>query len=488
MYTARSVAKNTGLLLLGRVISIGLGLVYFAALARYIHDTGLGKIAIATSLVSPISLLANFGLSQVIVRDIASDKAKAQTYVSNSIFLRGALSIAFIFTLVMITKFTNYPSDTILIIYIYAIAYIFDAITDVAFSIFNAFEKMEYITAIQTGRDIVNVVLSLAAISLHASLVVIVLISAFANLFKLVASWFTLRYKFTKPSFSLDAQLCRRLIIIALPFAALAVLQSTSGSINLLILSFYRPEAEVGWYSAASTPVSYLLILPAMFLQAIFPVFSRFYNSSKDSLQLAYRLSFKYLLLLGVPLCIGMLITADQVIPLILGPGFEKAAVALKILALPLFWMFGYANGGFLNASGGQKLLATAEGAAVLISTIAAFCLVPRNGFIGASIAAVVPGLVFCFPITLICHRRIKIRLPYALAAKTLISGVCLGVATFFALRGHVSLLVTIFLIAPTIYFLCLLALRAIGREDFSMLVNLIKRKARSVNDVQIAD
>jgi O-antigen/teichoic acid export membrane protein len=486
MHTAKSVAKNASFLLLGRVISIGLGLVYYASLARYIHAAGLGKIAIATSLVSLLTLLVNFGLSQVIIRDVSTDKAKAQIYVSNSLFLRGVLSIVFVFTLIIVTKITNYPSDTILIIYIYATAYIFDEFTDVAFSIFNASEKMEYMTAIQVGRDIINIVLSLGAIYFHTSLIVIVLISALANLFKLAVSWFVLRWRFTKPSFHLDAQLCRRLFITALPFAALAILSSVHRQIDTVILSFYRPEAEVGWFSAANIPIGYLLLLPSTFLQAIFPVFARFHGFSKSSLQLAYVTSFNYLLLLGVPLCIGTLATADQVISLIYGRGFEKAALSLRISSLPLFWMFGYANGGLLNATGGQKLSASVAGMAALINVLLALWLIPSHGYIGASIAAVAPGILFFFPLTLICHRRVGVGLPYALAAKTLISALCVGAATIFALKVRINLFIALFLIAPIVYALCLLALRAISRADMALLVGLVKGTAKSIPNIEI--
>ena len=486
MHTARSVAKNTSILLLGRVISIGLGFVYYASLARYIHDTGVGKIGIATSLVSLLSLLANFGLSQVIIRDVATDKAKVQIYVWNSLFLRGALSIVFIFILIIVTKIANYPSDTILIIYIYATAYIFDEFTDVIFSIFYAFEKMEHVTAIQVGRDIINIVLSLGAIYLHKSLIVIVLISTFANLFKLAVSWLVLRWKFTKLSFHLDAQLCRGLLITALPFAALAVLTAVHRTIDTIILSFYRQEAEVGWFTAANVPIGYLILLPSMLLQAIFPVFARFHGSSKPSLQLAYSTSFKYLLLLGVPLCIGTLATADQVVSLIYGRGFEKAALSLRISSLPLFWMFSYASGGLLNATGGQKLSATIAGTAALINVLLALWLIPIHGYIGASIAAVAPGFLFMFPITLICHRRLGLGLPYALAAKTLISALCVGAATIFALRVRINLLIAVFLIAPVVYALCLLVLRAIGRADLDLLVGLVKGTAESIPDIEI--
>jgi O-antigen/teichoic acid export membrane protein len=225
MSTAKVVARNTMVLFLGRIISTGLGVVYVAALARYIQATGMGKIGTATSLVSMLNLLANLGLTEVMVRDIASDKNKASAYLPNVLALRVVLNVVFALALAGIAAFAGYPSDTIAIIYIYAIAYAIDALTDVTFSVFNAFERMEYPAAIQTARDVINIGLSLAAIQFRASLVTIVLVSALANVLKLAASLLLLRLCRVQWRPRIDMRLCRRLLVTALPFAALGILQ-----------------------------------------------------------------------------------------------------------------------------------------------------------------------------------------------------------------------------------------------------------------------
>jgi hypothetical protein len=112
--------------------------------------------------------------------------------------------------------------------------------------------------------------------------------------------------------------------------------------------------------------------------------------------------------------------------------------------------------------------------------------LIPRHGYIGASIAAVAPGILFFFPLTLICHRRVGVGLPYALAAKTLISALCVGAATIFALKVRINLFIALFLIAPIVYALCLLALRAISRADMALLVGLVKGTAKSIPNIEI--
>jgi O-antigen/teichoic acid export membrane protein len=452
--------------------------VYVAALARYIHPAGMGKIATATSLVSILILIANFGLGQVIIRDVASDKKKAAVYVPNVLALRALLSVVFWIVIFGITRITQYSSDTILVIYIYGAAYVFDVFTDVVISIFNAYEEMEYQAGLQIGRDVINIGLSLGAIYMGASLTVIVLVSAVASLLKLVASLAVLRWRFIKPELQIDRRLCLQLLKVALPFAALTFIIVVQSSIDTILLSLYRPEQEVGWFSAANGLIAYLLLLPAQFLQAIFPVFARFLSLSEDALQQAYRTSFKYLLLLGFPLWVGTIATADHVIVLVFGPDFEKSVLSLQILAFTLFWMYGYTNGALLTATGGQTILVALEGLSFVVNIIVAFLLIPRYGHIGASIAAISSGVLLSFPLVLICHRRLRIRVPYALAIKSLVASICMGLIVAQALRMQINLFVTIFVFAPIVYGGLLLLFRAVGREDISMLTQLMRKRS----------
>ncbi len=486
MNTARIVVKNTTVLLFGRALSLGLGIVYVAVLARYVQAAGMGKIATATSLVSILILLANFGLSQLVIRDVASDKAKASTYVLNALLLRVLLSVVFGIVIVGITAITKYPYDTTVIIYIYGFVYILDELTDVAFSIFKAFERMEYPAAIQSGRDIANVVLSLGAIYLRASLITIVLASAVASFLKLVVSLAVLRRRFVRPRLQIDRDLCRQLVVAALPFAALVFIPVVNRQIDTVVLSLYHSEEEVGWFSAANTLITYLLLVPNTFLQAIFPVFARFHSSSRDALRQAYRTFFKYLLLLGSALCVGTIVTADQVIALVYGPGFESAVLALRILAFQLFWMFGFANGALLNATGGQTFLAAIMGAGAALNVVLAFLLIPRFSFVGASIAPIASAGVLFFPITLACHRRLGARVPYALAIKSLLSSVLMGVVVALFLRAQINLFLVVLAIAPVVHGVLLVIFRAIGHEDILMLTHLFRRRTDLANTGEI--
>ncbi len=471
------VVKNTSVLLLGRVLSLGLSVVYVAALARYIQATGMGIIATATSLVSIASLIINFGLNDLSTRDIATDKSRDATYVPTTMVIRGLLSVIFLMLLMVVTKWVNYPPEMAAVIFIYAFAYGMDAFTDVCFSVFNAHERMEFSAAIQTGRDIINIALSLAAIALKMNLLVIVGASAFANLVKLAISLGILRRIFVRTPARVNLVLGKNLLLSAFPFAAIALFNVISAQADTFILSLYWFAGEVGWYSSAGLLISYLLLLPTVFFQAIFPVFSKLHASSKADLQKAYAASFKYLLLLGFALCAGTLVTADSIISFIYGPGFERAALALRILGISFFWIFGYANGGLLITTGGQNLVTIFSGIAMGLTTIISVLFIPQWGLLGASLAHILPGALFFMPLIWICHRKLDLQVPYLLSLKAIVASLLMAGAVVVALHYHVHVLITVLVIAPAVYGAALVVLGVLGRQDLDFVLQLFRKR-----------
>jgi O-antigen/teichoic acid export membrane protein len=481
MRTGLTVLKNTGVLLLGRGIAIALGVVYIAALSRYVQASGMGIIATATSFVAMLSLLLNFGLNDVAIRDISADRSRVSAYLPNLFFLRGVFVGIFFVLVLLFSWLIDYPPTTITVILIYGFVFILDELTLICFSVFSAYEKMEYSAALQTGRDILNMLLSMAAIALHASLFVIVSISVLASFVKLILGLVILKWKFVLPKFRIDLAITRSLFLSTLPFAAMLFVSVVAKEVDVFVLSLFRPEEEVGWYSSAALLVNYLLLVPGIFLQAIFPVFSKFHATSPDELKRVYSISFKYLLLLGCALSFGTFITAGQVIDLVFGAGFEQAATVLMILSPLLFWIFGYANGSYLNATGGQGISTRFAVISVILTVGLSLTLTPRFGLVGAALTRIIPGAILFIPLTLICHKRLSILIPYMLILKSILAASIMAGCVLWALCSEWHLLLAVFVVSPLTYGLALFALGVVGRPDVDLFFQMFNRKKLKV-------
>jgi O-antigen/teichoic acid export membrane protein len=443
-------------------------------------------IVTATALVPMTSLLLNFGLNEITVRDVAVNKNLAGPYLPNLFFIRGLLFILFAGVIFTIVKMVGYPPETSVIIFIYCISYTLDELSSICFAIFNAHEIMEFSAALQTGRDLLNMLLSLVAITFKADLYLIVGISVLASLIKLIASLLIVKIKFAWPKFRIDLNLSLSIMKAAMPFAALLMISMFLQHVDTFILSLFRPVKEVGWYGSANLLINYMLLVPSVFLQAVFPVFARFNAAAPHELRNTYSLSFKYLLVLGIAMCAGIWVTADKVIELIFGPDFVEASLALRILSCLLLWMFGYANGSFLNATGGQFIATKYAGVGMVLAIGLSFLLTPRFGLVGAALARIFPGALFFLPLTFISHQRLGLTIPYGMVFKTVFAALMMAIAAYVGIENGLPFFFVILLIAPIVYGTCLLIVGVMDRSDIQRALMIFKREKIEKKDEPI--
>jgi O-antigen/teichoic acid export membrane protein len=473
--TIRTIAKNTTALFIAEVFSRGVSIFYFAILARYIQVEGVGKISTAQAVVHTLIVLIGFGFNQLIIRDVAAKKERAATYVSNITLIRVALSVVYIILIYFAIRFFNYPNDLSTIIYLYAINAVLTQFASIGLSIFQAFEKMEYNLYARISRDAINIGLSLLAIYLQLSLVVIVSISVFATLLQLMLVLLILRKRFFIPRLEVNPKVCKRLLLTSLPFALVAIYPLARSQLNTLILSVVSSIEEVGWFAAANDLVNMILLIPAILMQALFPVFSRFSELPRNSLEEAYQKSFRYLFILGLAISIGTFLAANEIILLVLGPGFEMAVPALQILAwLPLFAFVGYCNGNFLLAVGKEKLFMLTEGFFAVAYAMLSFILVPRMGFIGACYAVIAPTVIGFVFYSILCHRLLKLKLPLKTGMMATLAAIIMGLLVYYSLQNGINLLAVVFIIGPIVYGLALYLLKVLSLDDILVLKRML--------------
>ena len=476
MSNVRTIAKNTTALLAAEGVSQVLRVIYFAVLVRYVQAEGMGKISTAQALVTILFVLVTFGFEQLMVRDVAGDKTKTVTYFSNVAFLRLFLSVPFGLAIWALVQVFDYPAELAIITYIYGFAFLVKAFTDVGLAIFQAYEIMEYNLLTRVIRDLVNIGLSLLAIALQYSLIVIVSVTALANVVELVLTFALLRRQGVQFRFQVDLGLAKRLLVMSVPFALVSVYPLAHSQLNTLILSATSTVEDVGWFASPNMLVGMTMLIPAVFMRAVFPVFSRYSGRPAGALQSTYQKSFTYLLILGLAVSVGTFLTAGRLIPLIFGDGFGESVPVLQILAWqPVFGFVGHVNGNLLVATGREKFFVVTEGLFAGFYALLGFVLVPLMGMIGAAIAVVVPTAIGFAFYSVYCHRSLGLALPWKRALAATAAALLMAAAVYSALHLGVNLFAVVLLIAPAIYAAALALLGALSREDVSLLKQALK-------------
>lgn len=477
MNTVQRIAKNTGILLAANIISGILSFFYIMYTARYLGAEGFGILSFALAFTGIFGVFSDLGLRQLTIREVARDKSLAGKYLANISVMKVILVMVTFGLITFTINLLGYPGEIIKVVYLIALFVIFESFIGMFNSIFQAFEKMEY----QSLGQILNSVLMLAgaifAIKHNFSVIGFAFLYFIASFIVLGYSLIILKWRFSNPfSVSLawvpwpigtDWSFWKSTIKEALPFGLTAIFTTIYFRIGIVILSLMKGNDVVGWYNAAYRLIFVLMFIPTALVDSIFPVISRFHVSSKDSSRVVYEKSFKYLLIIGLPIAVGTTILADKIILLIYGEEFICSIIALQILVWGALLMFlTYLLGNSLGAINRQKIVLGVTGISALVNVVLNLLLIPKFNYIGASIATVATeGVVFILLFYFVSKHLCGIPI-HKYVAKPLSASLIMSTLIIYLKGVNLILLIPI---AVSVYFTTLYFTRAFSQEDIDL-------------------
>ena len=246
--------------------------------------------------------------------------------------------------------------------------------------------------------------------------------------------------------------------------------------IDIVMLSLIRGDnVEVGWYSAAVRIIELIHVIPAIIASAIFPIFSTLHKDSMDSLGKVYKTSFRYLLVVALPIVVGTLLLSDRIIDLVYGEEYVNAIPVLRILVCSLIFVF--VNYIFLNilvAADRQKINAIVTGICLFVNISLNMCLIPYYGYLGAAYATVITeialfAMCWYYATKYVCEINIV-----AVLSRPLLCVTIMGV--FIVLTTARLNLALIIILSALTYFTCLLLSRFFTKDDKSIFLHFLGR------------
>jgi len=472
--TTKRVAKNTGVLLIGTIISKLCALAFFAIAARYIGPEGFGKYTFALSFTAMFIVLGDLGLNTLAIREVARDRSLISKYLGNIAILKMILSVIAVGIIFLVVTLLNYPSDTTKIVYIIGISVFFGSLSSALRWCFQAFQKMEYEAIINIAQGITLLGLGLAILYLGKGLIGLAYVHLLTNILIFIFSFLITIRKFAKPKFEISSNFWKFLLKAAAPIGLTTILASIYLNTDTVMLSLMKGDASVGWYNAGYKLVNFIKFIQGMFILAIFPVMSNFYKSSIESLKKVFQKSIQYMFLLALPLAIGTTILSNKIIPIIWGQKFIPAIPALQILiwAGALVFLSGTA-GGCLYAMNKQRIPMYIALFGLIINIILNLVLIPKFSYIGAATAIVIAELIVTSLAFFFVFQKLKV-IPFPLQfLKIIIASILMGILTWFIRDFNIILVVS----ASTFFYIAvLLAIKGISQEDLKLIAQILKR------------
>jgi O-antigen/teichoic acid export membrane protein len=448
----------------------------FIYIARKLGDEDFGKLSFAYSFAGICFIVADFGLSTILIRNVSRQKELTREYIGNILVLKIVLSFICISVIGLFVLFTDYPADVITILVIFGGVMFFKALIDFFCAVLNAHEKMD-IEALLKGTNhillflsgIVVLVVGYGLFGLTNVFLAVYFISSIIGFYIVYVSIVEIR-----PCFNL--KFWKQILRESLPLALTVVFTVIYFKIDIVMLSLIRGDnSEIGWYSAAMRLIELVGVLPALIVSALFPIVSSLYKESIDSLKNVFRTSFRYLLAIALPIAVGALLLSEHLIYTIYGEEYVKTIPALKILAIALIFIFvNYILMNILVAVDRQKTNAIMAGTCVFVNIAMNMWLIPHYGYLGAGTATVITEIVlFALGLYFVTKYVCKVNI-ITILIRPLISVVIMG-AFIVVIMSKLHLTLVIFLSA-LIYFSCLLLFKFLTKDDKAVLLQLIRK------------
>lgn len=392
-----SVTQNTSFLTAASIVQKIISSIYFFVVARFIGEEVTGDYFNIFASIAIFTVIADFGLGGVLIREISKHKDRAADYFNTILSTKFACSLVAIVLMFLLKFLFNYPAQNYTIVIVAAVVLFFDSLQNTFYGIFRAYNNVLYESFALIGAQALTLIIGITALLLHAPLVWLVLAFAVPSCLSVGYAAICLYKKYhIRFQFHYDIPLGKQLLIMAFPFALSGLLVRLYAYSDSVIMNTYLSRAELGWWGMAFKITYVFQLLPVALGASIYPVMSMWVAHDIQKVIKLFERSYHYLLLFAFPIMAGIFALAPVLIPHFL-PRFIPSVLILQILILSIGSGFlTFVHGATLNAMGKQSTQTLLIFFALAVSVILNLVLIPHFGTTGAAVTAVVSNIIWC--------------------------------------------------------------------------------------------
>lgn len=363
-------------------------------LTRELGQTGYGAYETVLSYLFIFTVLADFGLHVVHVREI-SRHGDEERFISGSIFtLRLVLVLLTALFAVLVSFFLPYSDEVKNGIIIASAFVVFSSLSQILAGIFQKHDNFYLVSISDLASRLVQMFLVFWAAKNNYG------ISSFLAVLSLSAGLqfgiiFALSRRLVNFPLGIDWSYAKKILKSSWPVALSILFTAIYIRTDALMLSLMKPAADVGIYRLPAKLLETLVFFPALLVELAMPSFSYLAFKAKEQFYAAYQKIFNVLLIIAIPVVTLLYFFAERVVVILGGSEFAASAAPLRVLSLVIGLVFlNNLNGKVLITLDLQKkgVVVYLFGAALNIALNLIF--IPRYSYMGAAWTTLVTEIV----------------------------------------------------------------------------------------------
>lgn len=409
MAIARKLAYNVIFNSILKVVStVVLSLFLVRLVTGYLGQDGFGKYATVLAFFSFFSAVGDLGLGQVTAREIAKEGADEKRILGNVIGLRLVSSALLILIAPAVIIFFDYSPEVKWGVLIVACASLFSSLSLVMNGVFQKRIAMDRVAMAEFIGKLLQVSLIALVVRFDLGFLPIVFSVLIALAFN-VTTVLLISRRFIRFRPRFDIPFWKAFLHESLPMGATAIITFAYFKTDTILLSLLQTSADVGIYNVAYKIIENLVFFPAMLAGLILPLLARcFLSDRKKFVEIANK-TFKVFVIIVLPVVLGTVFLAQDIVQIISGPEFSASVPVLRILAFSLACIFfGHFFNMILIVGHMQKKLMQALLFVAAFNIALNLFIVSRYSYFGAATAAVLTEALVVLLTGSLVYRKLR--------------------------------------------------------------------------------
>lgn len=390
--TLQKILGNTGWLFADKVLRMGVGLLVWVWIARYLGPEQFGAYSYALAFVALFSAFATLGLDNIVVRDIVRDPSCKDEILGTAFILKliggGSALLLATFGILLLR-----PNDSLAIwlVGIIATGMVFQAFDTIDFW-FQSQVASKYTVYAKNTAFLLFALVKIGLILVNAPLIAFALAGAgeiAVGAFGLVIAYKSHGHMLKAWRGSLNW--ANKLLKNSWPLILGGLSVMIYMRIDQIMLGDMVGSEAVGIYSAATRISEVWYFIPMAIASSVFP--SVIQAKSVDDALYYHRLQRLFSLMTALSFVIAIMMTflSTKVVTILFGKAFSPAGPVLAIhIWASLFVFLGVAQSSWDIAENLTKLALLRTFLGAIINVVLNIILIPHYLAIGAAIATVI--------------------------------------------------------------------------------------------------
>ena len=396
MLTTRKITANSSFFLTALVLQKVLSFVYFTILARTLGAESIGQYFFAISFATMFAVLMDFGLSPVLTREVAKDDSDSKLWFKQIFSLKLIAPLAAVVFLLVLNTFVFAGDAVRELIYLTTMIVVIDSFTLLFYAFIRGQQNLKFEARGTIIFQLIVMTIGLTLLQFTNNLFLIIGVLFIASLFNLIYSGLVLYFKYkVKPFFIWNRGLIKKILWIAWPFAAAAIFAKVYAYIDTFLIKLFLDDASVGFYSVAYKITFAWQFIPLAFVAALYPAFSHLFKHNREELKKVFNKGFAYLGFIALPLSVGIIVLAPEIINQVYTTEFSAAILPLQVLIASIAFLFmNFALSSMLNACDKQLVNTRNLGITMILNIIFNIIFIQYWGVWGAALASSISTLI----------------------------------------------------------------------------------------------